>query len=145
MSAGQPSARVRARALELSPEGAILADFTDAWWQRHNPTGEPRCDFCNAGLRRRWIEFGCASFTRVLHADRPVILDLEGVWAACRKCAPLVNQQAWRRLANRVLAVRSKDLAWLPASGRSVFHAELCAMWMQAAGHFTGEREQVAA
>ena len=63
------------------------------------PCGE-FCDFCTAGPIVRLYK--CTDF---VVNNRAVFQESrgQGVWAVCRKCADLVDQERWSALSERVL------------------------------------------
>jgi hypothetical protein len=138
------STRLLDRVLEEYPHGAAVVDVTAPFQAKINPRRVPRCDFCFAALRRRWVRYGCGDFTRTMPGRTTVLADMVGPWAACRRCVPLVDARSWRRLASRALAVRpTVEMPPLDPCERSVYITELVALWLTVERNLTGERELV--
>jgi hypothetical protein len=101
----------------------------------------PYCDFCGCILGRRWTRFGARDFVRHVYnpaLGREVELRLIGWWAACRRCAPMVEQRAWGPLLNRVMRVRRGAGAITPGEVH-LERVEYAALYLQLDAHLTGD------
>lgn len=100
------------------------------------------CDFCGDPLGRRWINFLCRDFDRVYTGQTSsTLLALQGHWAACPACAPVVSARAWRRLARRVIRRYLRQRHDLTSLDLAVVRDEMAAMWHALEHHLTGETE----
>lgn len=100
----------------------------------------PGCDFCAAPLGTRpYSRFGCRDFVHTSPTPTggcvPVVF--VGLWAACRRCAPLVRDRRWPALADRCIA------AHRAAGGRAAelpeVRSELGRLWLRLEREFTGD------
>ena len=142
------SQRLLDRAAEMGPDGCLLLDISEGVRQRLNPDRVLLCDFCGRRLPSRYVSFGCRDFVRALpgeHGRPDLLVDLQGDWLACEPCARLVDAEAWGKLAARAMAARRPSSGHVCRQRREVARAEKASLFLQAHGHFTGERTEVAA
>ena len=100
------------------------------------------CDFCGATLGRRWTRFRCDDngFRRT---HGPVTIRLRGHWSACKRCAPLVADRQWRRVAARVAARWQATRGPVSPYEADVFRAEMVSMYLELERRLTGAPEPV--
>jgi len=97
-----------------------------------------KCDFCSSA-DPPWI-FPSERFIAASVSEGPLQQGSSGGWAACDRCAELVERREWRQLARRCvdLAVTLRLAATLV--GRKAVIARVEALHQEFATHRTGPR-----